>query len=177
MSKFIITESEKNDIRRMYGVISEQKLTANRLNSPKGKDTKEWSQFFNKHYKINLPVDGNWLNPDFNKTMERYLKEKNLSIWVCKKGDGYCSEDGEDEGVITTKDIDGLLNSRKQDETQQPVQDKPNDVKKFQDWLDVNHPDWLKGGKLNKGRGYGTFGPNTTKAWAKFKDEFKTTEK
>lgn len=34
-------------------------------------------------------------------------------------------------------------------------------VKRFQDWLDINYPAWYKGGKLNKGEGYGTYGPNT----------------
>ena len=174
MSRFIITESEKNTIRKMYGLISEQSqpLSADRLNSLKGKDTKEWAQFFNKHYKLNLPVDGNWKNIEFNKTMERYLKEKNLPIWVCKKGDGYCSDDGEDAGEITTKNVSGLRAAKQSDESQQPVQDKPQDVKQFQDWLDINHPNWIKGGKLNKGRGYGTFGPNTTKAWGLYKNEY-----
>lgn len=170
MKKFIISESEKNNIRKMYGIISEQSLSSESLNSPKGLDTKEWSQFFNKHYKLNLPVDGNWMNPDYNKAMERYITEKGFDLSVCKKGDGYCPE-GE-EGVVYTRDVGGLLSARKSDETQQPVQDKPQDIKMFQDWLDVNHPDWLRGGKLNKRSGYGTFGPNTTKAWAKYKNEF-----
>lgn len=171
MKKFIISESEKNNIRKMYGVISEQQpLTADRLNSPKGNVTKVWSQFFNKHYKLTLPVDGNWMNPEYNKTMERYLKEKNLPIGVCKKGDGYCDDD--EDGVVYTKDLNGLMAAKKADETQKPVQDKPQDIKVFQDWLDANHPDWLKGTKLNKGRGYGTFGPNTSKAWSLYKNEF-----
>ena len=38
-------------------------------------------------------------------------------------------------------------------------------VKAFQDWLDTNKKGWYKGGELNKGRGYGSFGSNTTKAW------------
>jgi hypothetical protein len=67
--------------------------------------TKQESEFFNKYYKLNLPVDGNWLNPEFNKIMGRYLKEKNIPIWVCKKGDGYCSDDGEDAGQVTTQEI------------------------------------------------------------------------
>jgi hypothetical protein len=39
------------------------------------------------------------------------------------------------------------------------------DTKKFQDWLDIYYPTWYNNGKLNKGVGYGTFGPSTTKAW------------
>lgn len=167
MSKFLITESEKNAIRKMYGLINEQSLDSKQLSSPKGMDTKEWSKFFNKHYKLNLPVDGNWMNPDYNKTMERYIKEKGLTLSVCKKGDGYCHDDN--AGEVYTKDLKGLYNAKKSDES---GQNKPQNVKAFQDWLDVNHPDWFKGSKLNNGRGYGIFGPNTTKAWRLYKTEF-----
>ena len=48
-------------------------------------------------------------------------------------------------------------------------------IKKFQDWLDVNHPGWhSKYGTLNKNllRGYGKYGPNTNRAWNKYKDEY-----
>jgi hypothetical protein len=41
-------------------------------------------------------------------------------------------------------------------------------VKLFQDWLDVNAQGWATGftkGVLNKGAGYGNFGPRTQKAW------------
>jgi hypothetical protein len=46
------------------------------------------------------------------------------------------------------------------------------DVKKFQDWLDLTYPTWLKGGKLNKGQGYGNCGPSTSKSWNLYKDEY-----
>jgi hypothetical protein len=78
------------------------KLSSEQLNSLKGQHTKKMSDFFNKYYKITLPLDGNWKNPDYNKTMERYLKEKKLPVWVCKAGDGYCND--ADSGEITTKD-------------------------------------------------------------------------
>ena len=48
------------------------------------------------------------------------------------------------------------------------------DVKKFQDWMDLKHPNWVKGKNLNKGGGYGTFGPSTQKAWASFGSEYTT---
>lgn len=44
-------------------------------------------------------------------------------------------------------------------------------VKKFQDWLDKNAPNWAKGytgGIINRGKngsGYGKFGPRTSAAW------------
>lgn len=50
-----------------------------------------------------------------------------------------------------------------------------NGVKLFQDWLDINHAGWATGfpnGKLNKGAGYGKFGPRTQKAWALYGKEY-----
>jgi len=49
------------------------------------------------------------------------------------------------------------------------------DVKGFQDWLDKNHPGWHdKYNTLNKStpKGYGKFGPRTSKAWSTYKDEY-----
>jgi len=43
------------------------------------------------------------------------------------------------------------------------------------DYLDKNHPGWHdKYNTLNKStpKGYGKFGPRTTKAWATYKDEY-----
>jgi hypothetical protein len=53
-------------------------------------------------------------------------------------------------------------------------------IKAFQDWMDSNHPNWVgctdsactNGKNLNKGKGYGTFGPSTTKAWSKWGNDF-----
>lgn len=53
-----------------------------------------------------------------------------------------------------------------------PTASGPTDVKSFQDWMDANHPNWVKGKNLNKGSGYGTYGPSTQKAWSSFKDEY-----
>jgi hypothetical protein len=50
-------------------------------------------------------------------------------------------------------------------------------VKKFQDWLDTNKSGWATGyadGKVNKGKGYGRFGPRTSKAWGQYKSEYST---
>jgi len=50
--------------------------------------------------------------------------------------------------------------------------DNKGKVKVFQDWLDANHPDWINNGKgLQKGGGYGNFGPKTTAAWRKYGKE------
>jgi hypothetical protein len=50
-------------------------------------------------------------------------------------------------------------------------------VKKFQDWMDTNHPNWVKGKNLNKGGGYGNFGPSTRTAWNKYKNEYLLSQK
>lgn len=42
------------------------------------------------------------------------------------------------------------------------------EIQMFQDWLDMEYPTWLNGGKLNKGSGYGNFGANTSKAWSTY---------
>jgi hypothetical protein len=44
----------------------------------------------------------------------------------------------------------------------------PGKVQQFQDWLDTNYPTWLNGGKLNKGKGYGNYGPSTQKAFTQY---------
>jgi hypothetical protein len=65
--------------------------------------------------------------------------------------------DGENQSTIPTelKDTDG--------------------VKKFQTWLDSKHAGWhSKYGTLNDNtlRGWGKYGPNTSKAWSQYKDEY-----
>ena len=92
-------------------------MTQAMLNSPYGKETKIWSDFFNKYYKMNLPVDGNWKNPEYNKTLARYYKEKNIPVYVCQTNDSYCGSGS--EGVVTTKDKTGgeLRAIRQQDMT------------------------------------------------------------
>jgi len=52
---------------------------------------------------------------------------------------------------------------------------KTKQTQDFQDWLDINQPGWADGydnGTLNKGKGYGNFGPLTTKAFDKYKDSY-----
>ena len=46
------------------------------------------------------------------------------------------------------------------------------EIQQFQNWLDAIYPTWLKGGKLNGGSGYGTFGPSTSKAWGTYGADF-----
>jgi len=49
------------------------------------------------------------------------------------------------------------------------------DVKDFHDWLDKTHPGWHdKYNTLGKdvAKGYGKFGPRTTKAWERYKNDY-----
>jgi hypothetical protein len=52
-------------------------------------------------------------------------------------------------------------------------------VKAFQRWLDENRPGWIKGDKLGTEpkRGYGKFGPNTSKAWEQNKNDYLSGER
>lgn len=52
-----------------------------------------------------------------------------------------------------------------------------DEVKAFQDWLDIFYPTWLKGGKLNKGAGYGSYGPSTKAMEGKIAEFEKVTGK
>ena len=47
---------------------------------------------------------------------------------------------------------------------------KGDETKAFQDFLDASTIPWYKKGKLGKGKGYGTFGPSTKEAYAKYKE-------
>ena len=64
-------------------------------------------------------------------------------------------------------------NKKQQTTTNIPTELK--DVKAFQDWLDKNKPGWHdKYNTLGKNaaKGYGKFGPRTSKAWSTYKDEY-----
>ena len=47
-------------------------------------------------------------------------------------------------------------------------------VKEFQDWMNTNHPNWVRGNNLSpNGKSYGNYGPSTTKAWEEHSMEYK----
>ena len=55
-----------------------------------------------------------------------------------------------------------------------PIGDR-SEVKIFQDWMDLKHLNWLDNGQsLNKGNGYGVYGSQTKKAYAKYGQEYST---
>lgn len=106
MGKFIITEEDKKHIMGLYEKIGE-KLTPESLQSPKAQETKKNASFLNSYYNINLnaATTGSWTDKDYNEYLKKFMEEKGIQVWVCKKGDGYCTEDGSDEGEITTKEV------------------------------------------------------------------------
>lgn len=63
---------------------------------------KRMANFFNKFYKLNLKLDGNPKNPEYIKAFGRFCREHKITPWICKKGDGYCSD--AQAGMITIKD-------------------------------------------------------------------------
>ena len=113
---------------------------------------------------LSKPITG---KPDANHGKQMSYKEPNgttsISIW-----DGYIHNYM--PKAIWEKKF-GKLKSK-------PIVQIPKElknvegVKKFQDWMDINHPNWVKGKNLNKGGGYGKFGPSTSAGWNKYKDEY-----
>ena len=162
----------ESDLVKIVKRVMNENFTAEMANSRKAQGTKKYQQVFNKLYKTNFPLDGNWTDKKFNETMMRYIKDKGLTPYVCKKGDGFCNDDAEGEVTVYSKEdfkkLDAFVN-----QDLGVSNNQPKNIKVFQDWLDKYYPTWLKGGRLNKGRGYGTFGPNTKAAWEKYKSQYK----
>jgi len=105
-----LNESERQTILKMHNLI-EQTLEPNQLSSPKAQQTKKFQEIFNKKYNANIPVDGNWLNPKYNEFMSKYITEKGLTPYVCKKGDGYCNDtDAGEVNVYGEENIKKLNN-------------------------------------------------------------------
>jgi len=70
----------------------------------------------------------------------------------------------------TNPDVDNPINPPV--ETANPI-GTIDDVKRFQDWMDLKHANWLDNHtSLNKGFGYGNFGSQTLKAWTKYSTEY-----
>ena len=96
-----LTES---DLAKIVTKVIQEQLTSASLASPKAQYTKKMQTFLNSYYKLKLPVDGNWMNPDYNSAMKKYITEKNIQPWICKKGDGYCHD--ADAGQVTAGEND-----------------------------------------------------------------------
>ena len=110
MGRFIITEEERKRIRGLYEMVGD-KLSPQSLQSPKAQNIKKQSLFLNQYYTMNLSsaTTGSWTDKDFNDTLKKFMEEKGIPVWICKKGDGYCA-DG-DEGEVTTKEMYKLRQS------------------------------------------------------------------
>ena len=113
MEKKRIVRLTETDLTRIVNRVIKEQLQSNQLNSPYAQQTKKIAEFFNKYYKTNLRLDGNWMNPEYGKTMEKYLKEKGIPVYVCQKGDGWCNDSY--AGQITTKELEKFYNTLKQD--------------------------------------------------------------
>jgi hypothetical protein len=122
MKKFLVTEEEKKHIMGLYEKVGDQ-LTPDMSKSPRAQYTKRFATFLNQYYKINLPsaTTGNWKDQDYNDTLKKFMEEKGIQVWVCKKGDGYCREDGADEGEVTAKEIDKLKQAMNPTQTDEKI--------------------------------------------------------
>jgi hypothetical protein len=168
MVKFVITEEEKRHIRNLY----EQANVTNQTQYQVGQQLTAIRSLDNKVYTLKIErVDPNG----------RYVGAmiNGPGNYGNKKLDGTVSyelslnQDGSLSGNMQMGNF--VIQKNQQQSTQQITQQtasKPQNVKAFQDWMDRYYPTWLKGGKLNKGRGYGTFGPNTTKAWNTYQNQY-----
>ena len=173
MGKFIITEEEKNHIISLYEKIGE-KLSPERLQSPKAEDTKKMATFLNSYYKINLSAatTGSWTDKDYNETLKKFMEEKGIPVWVCKKGDGWCgTDDGSSDGEISTKEIEKLKNAMNPSTNQEKI-NTTND--KSYDYKLSNGKYYFKG-KPNTTAG--TKYPNWVEATGKGLDSIKKTVK
>jgi|LauGreDrversion4_2_1035121.scaffolds.fasta_scaffold02937_6 hypothetical protein len=148
MKKFIITEEEKNHIKGLYERIGGT-MTPEISNSPKSMETKKKAGFLNSYYKINLnaATTGNWQDKDYNENLKKFMEEKGITVWVCKKGDGYCSEDGADEGEITTKEMDKLRQAMGLPAKGQPTTPQTNGQEKINTTNDKTYDYKLSNGK------------------------------
>ena len=103
-----------------------------RYNHVKLKGQKKWASFLNQYYKINLSAatTGSWTDKDFNDALKKFMEEKDIPVWICKKGDGYCHDD--DEGEVTTKEWDKFkdaMSDQKVEEKINTTHDKSYDYK------------------------------------------------
>ena len=130
--KIIITEEEKNRIKGLYEKVGEKLQYDGWETSPKAQYTKDIAKIFNQYYGINLSAatTGSWTDKDYNDTTKRFMEENGISIWICKKGDGYCHDD--DEGEVITKELDKLkqaMNLTQGDEKINTTHDRSYDYK------------------------------------------------
>ena len=129
--------------------------------------------YYNQFGKLQLqPVNSNNIpasqlypnikNGQYPKTVptDDYVKRNELNLWFSTKALRNLTQ-----SVTPSTGKGGKTNI-----PNIPLDGRPtnvDDIKRLQDWLDYAYPTWYKGGKLNKGTGYGVFGPSTTDFWDK----------
>jgi hypothetical protein len=107
MKRFLVTEEDRKHIMKLYERIGD-KLTPEGSKSLKAEYTKKVATFLNSYYNIKLPaaITGNFYDKNYNETLKRFYEDNDIPVWICSKGDGYCSD--YHEGEVTTKDLDKL---------------------------------------------------------------------
>ena len=151
----------------------------------------KWYNVFEKHFaggKFKARDDQFWYYPkggdiwNFKKNgnfIYQYSNENTKGKWVVNGTDfKITTEDGDEYDSKTNKwknNTSTAVTSTGSTSTSTSLPTGLTDVKAFQTWLDKNKPGWHD--KYNTlgtdpAKGYGKFGPRTTKAWATYKDEY-----
>jgi hypothetical protein len=124
------------------------------------------------------------INNTFCSVKGGVIVNPNSSVNNGKKWDDYVSEN-----TVTANEIEVSKKTcpnaelSKTANNQTPAPKIPEKLKnaegvmKFQEWLDTNKAGWATGypgNILKQGKGYGRFGPRTSRAWGLYKTEFLT---
>lgn len=157
MKRFLVTEEERKHIMKLYEKIGDplpqQTQNSPVFDTPVFEYTKKVAKFLNLYYNMNLPAasTGNYNDKDYNEALKKFMDEKEVPVWTCKIGDGYCRDD--DEGIVTTKDIRKLpqtiqryvafqwmRSKQQQNTTTQPTNNTQNTTSSNQLQFNFNYP-------------------------------------
>jgi hypothetical protein len=166
-------ETVKNELGAMFNTDEQEVVDILKKYNTSGK----FNQFLSKFKEITKKdlgaAFGNSFAPASDKTewkeLTDHLKSIGISLkhQVGKAGENITTIGG---GAIVKKD-----GSQDGGTSKATVPTELKSVTDFQDWLDKTHPGWHDQYKtLGKDatKGYGKFGPRTSKAWATYKDEY-----
>ena len=119
--RVVVSFPYKNDIKVFLNSILDQTVRVDDIGTTtKNKDLK----LSGAEKKV---VNVYTYDKDYNDTLKKFMEEKGISVWVCKKGDGYCREDGADEGEVTTKELDKFKQAMTPQSNQQEKINTTND--------------------------------------------------
>jgi len=159
---------------KWYDVIEKWVKNSSGTKKFKSRDDQFW--YYGKDGVIwNFKKDGNFIysDPDSDPLKGTWVVNGTGFKVSTDDGDEFDSQDptGKWKNSSNTSNTSNTKNTS----TPSSIPAELKDVKDFHDWLDKTHPGWHdKYNTLGKdvAKGYGKFGPRTTKAWATYKDEY-----